>query len=124
MSSPSCTDTEYVANYYHLVSPYPQAKDWFRWLRDQGWTAEGRPNTGDILVINANEQGAGPEGHVGIIQQPVTATGSQMWTMMVRSTIGPSDGVHVADAYCSNVVDFLFDNLSAGTRDRVAFFHK
>ena len=120
--SVSCTDTEYVADFYGLASPYPQAMKWFGWLRQQGWKPDGAPTPGDILVINANKQGVGPDGYVGVIQQPVTDAGIKKWTMTIRST-GISGETPVADAHCSNVADFI-RTIAADHGDGVAFFHK
>jgi len=120
--SSSCTDAQYVDDFYHLAYPYPLAKDWFSWLTNQGWIHDANPNFNDIIVVNANKQGFGASGYVGIVQQPITSTGSKTWTMTVRST-GLPGGTPVADTHCSNVADYSL-NISAGMGDGVAFFHK
>lgn len=121
-TSTSCTDTEYVANFYQLVPPYPEAKAWFGWVKERGWAEEGAPHSGNILVVNANKQGAGTEGYVGIIQQPVLAAGHNIWMLVVRST-GLGGGTPVPDAHCNNIADFPL-KIAAGTGDGVAFFHR
>ena len=101
-----CQCTKYVANYYHLPSTYPNAKDWWSsgYLSKAGWVTDSGLSVGDIVVFQPDAPGVDSAGHVGIIIN-VTKNGNNQWIITMDSAnwaagtpVGPP-----TSAGCTNV---------------------